>query len=206
MQNPTHDQPAEARSGLSLRSPFGWLRGIGRALWRERLVADAPIPKPRKELPYVRYRARRKALPNTYTADDWAQALDYWDNTCAVCGRPPGLWHTLSQDHWLPLSHPDCPGTVAMNMLPLCYGADGCNNSKGKKEPHKWLIERLGKRKAKKKLAEIEAYFAWVKDQIEVTCPDCDGALMYVENWQVWRCQECGADWKEQEDGEASNE
>ncbi|MFN8421690.1 MAG: hypothetical protein U0528_20950 [Anaerolineae bacterium] len=44
------------------------------------------------------------------------------------------------------------------------------------------------------------------QDQIEVTCPDCDGALMYVEDWNVWRCQECGADWKEQEEEEAGNE
>jgi ribosomal protein S27E len=199
MQRSEHTSAStEARSGLSLLSPFTWLRGIGRALWRDRFAADAP-PTPRAVLPYMRYRERRKALPNTFTTDDWTRALEYWGNTCAVCGRPPGLWHTLSQDHWLPLSHSDCPGTVAMNMLPLCYGVDGCNNSKGKKHPRKWLIERLGSRKGRKKIAEIEAYFAWVQDQIAVTCPDCDGELVFLEPERIWRCLECGVDWRESE-------
>jgi hypothetical protein len=37
-----------------------------------------------------------------------------------------------------------------------------CNNAKTNKPPVEWLIEKLGKRKAKLKLAEIEAYFEWV--------------------------------------------
>ncbi|MFN8419419.1 MAG: hypothetical protein U0528_09290 [Anaerolineae bacterium] len=52
-------------------------------------------------------------------------------------------------------------GTVAMNMLPLCYGADGCSNSKNERAAQ--VADRAtGQRKAKK-LEEIEAYFAWVR-------------------------------------------
>ncbi len=111
-----------------------------------------------------RYNARKRSLLNTLTADEWKQALDYFGGRCAVCGRPPKdlfSTHTIAADHWIPVSKGG--GTTADNILPLCHGLDGCNNSKLNKDPETWLIERLGKRKAKKMLAEIEAYFAWVR-------------------------------------------
>lgn len=109
-----------------------------------------------------RRRARERALPDTLTIDQWADCLDYWQHRCAICGRPPGLWHTIAQDHWIPLTDPRCPGTVACNIIPLCHGQNGCNNSKGMKEPHMWLERRTGKRKARAKIREIEAYLAGV--------------------------------------------
>ena len=105
-------------------------------------------------------RSRKRSLPCEYTETQWQHALNYWHGCCAYCGNQPGLFdynQTLHQDHYIPLSNPDCPGTVIANMLPSCQS---CNLSKGNKNPIKWLTEKLGTRKAKIKLAEIETYFA----------------------------------------------
>lgn len=105
-------------------------------------------------------RSRSLGLPDNFSHNDWEYALKYFNGCCAVCGRPQGLWHTLAQDHWIPLSSPDCPGTVATNIVPLCHGVDGCNNSKGNKSPEQWLVEKFGKRKAARILKRIQIYFA----------------------------------------------
>ena len=201
---------AKTSSGASILNPGTWLRGLSSMLWGDRFTIDAPPAKPQKqlrEMPYVRYRARRRSLPNTFTRLDWERAQEYWNYACAVCGRQRGLWHTISQDHWVPLTDPTCPGTVATNMLPLCCGENGCNNSKGKKNPELWLIEKLGKRKAKKKVAEINAYFGWVTDlkiQLEydsrVECPDCGYGLLFDEITHLWHCDCCHSDWRERRD------
>lgn len=112
---------------------------------------------------FNRRRARLLNLDDTFTLQDWHAALDYFDDCCAACGRPIGFWHTLAKDHWIPLTSPDCPGTIPTNIIPLCHGIDGCNNSKGNKAPKQWLIERFGKRKAAKILARVRAYFEWVE-------------------------------------------
>lgn len=98
-------------------------------------------------------------LPSTFTVADWQRCLEYWENRCAICGRPQGLWHILAMDHWIPLSAIDCPGTVAVNMIPLCHGEGGCNNSKSNKTPIEWLTTRYGNRKAKTLLQRIADYF-----------------------------------------------
>lgn len=113
----------------------------------------------------IRRRARKQMLPDTFNALNWLVALEYFKNRCAVCGRPMGLWHTLAADHWIPLFNPDCPGTIPTNIVPLCHGHDGCNNSKGHSEPIAWLISRYGKRKATQILKRIEAYFTWLAEQ-----------------------------------------
>lgn len=115
---------------------------------------------------YHNYRARRLSLPADLTASDIHFATDYWNNRCCICGRQfKDLFgeHTLAFDHWIPLSNPDSLGTVPHNMLPMCHGVGGCNNSKGAKDPLEWLTDKLGKRKAKQKLKEIEAYFDLVR-------------------------------------------
>ncbi len=116
----------------------------------------------------LRRRARKAGLPDTYSFRDWQRALDYFNGVCAVCGRPRGFWHTLAADHWIPLADTKhCPGTVPTNIVPLCHGVDGCNNSKSNSAPRAWLMSRFGARKAKQILKRIEAYFAWVKEQDE---------------------------------------
>lgn len=102
----------------------------------------------------------KKALPVSFTAMDWRFALEYFGGRCAVCGRQQGLWHTLAMDHWIPLSSLDCPGTIPTNIVPLCHGQDGCNNSKNNHDPREWVINTFGARRGKQILARIEAYFA----------------------------------------------
>lgn len=131
--------------------------------------AERPLPKQRIKVTswsaLLRHRARKCGKGDTLTAADLRRALAYWGECCAVCGRPAGIWHTIAADHWIPLNNPNSPGTVPENIIPLCHGQDGCNNSKSDRDPVEWLTEKLGKRKARRKLAEIAAYFAWVKSQ-----------------------------------------
>lgn len=121
-----------------------------------------------------RRRARKLNLPNTFTAVHWQRCLEYWGYRCAICGQLPDFWHYLAQDHWIPIdsAHPNNPGTVPENILPLCHTkrggggvSSGCNNSKHYKEPVEWLHSRYSKKRAKQILARINAYFDWVKDQ-----------------------------------------
>lgn len=106
-----------------------------------------------------RYRARKRGLPDTLTTQEWQLAIDYFNGCCAACGRPAGLWHRLAMDHWIPLDVENCPGTIKTNCIPLCHGADGCNNSKHNKMPDVWLNRKFGKRKAKQIIDRVESYF-----------------------------------------------
>ena len=117
----------------------------------------------------ARRRARKNGLPNDWTAKDEQYAFDYFEGLCAVCGKPlNGFWHTGAMDHWIPITADveDNPGTVPWNMVPLCHGIDGCNNSKNAKMPEEWLIEQYGKRKAGQIIKRIEAFFDTVR-QVE---------------------------------------
>lgn len=111
-----------------------------------------------------RRRTRQMALPNHFSDADWQNALSYFGGCCAVCGKPSGLWHKMAMDHWIPLSSPNCPGTIPTNILPLCHGMDGCNNSKKDRDPVVWLTDRYGPRKAKQILKRIQAYFDSLKE------------------------------------------
>lgn len=108
-----------------------------------------------------RRRAKKQGLPCELTSADWQHALNYFNGRCAICGRPPGLFHVLAQDHWIPVSGGG--GFTKYNIIPLCHSkkgdVDGCNNLKQNYSAEEWLIERYGKRKATKILAKIEAYF-----------------------------------------------
>ncbi len=108
---------------------------------------------------------KRLGLPCTLTTEDWLLALDYWHHACAICERPRGLWHIIAMDHWIPVSDPrsDNPGTVPENILPLCHGIDGCNNSKGNRDASTWLSEKIGTVKAQRKMKQIIEYFNIVK-------------------------------------------
>lgn len=114
----------------------------------------------------INKRARKRSLPDTFTPRDWQRSLEYFNGCCAVCERPlRDLFgsHTASADHWIPLVSPNCPGTVPTNIVPLCHGVGGCNNSKEAKNASEWLIGKFGKRRAREILKRIEAYFEWVK-------------------------------------------
>ena len=64
----------------------------------------------------------------------------------------------MAMDHWIPIVSPDCPGTVPWNIVPLCGGAGGCNNSKSDRNAAEWLIGKFGKRKGRAILRKIEAF------------------------------------------------
>ena len=109
-----------------------------------------------------RHLARKRSLPSAFTASDWQVALDNFGGCCAACGRPPGIWHSIVQDHWIPITAPNCPGTVPWNMIPLCHstkdGRGGCNKEKSNRAPAEWLIDKFGKRKGRAILKRIEAF------------------------------------------------
>jgi len=114
---------------------------------------------------------REAGLPTTFDRRHELFMLDYWQDRCAVCGATADFWHWIAWDHWIAVKDPDCPGTIPGNILPLCHGRKGaatlggtpaCNNSKFNQKPEVWLTAKLGPRKAKAKLREIERYFAAV--------------------------------------------
>jgi DNA-directed RNA polymerase subunit RPC12/RpoP len=112
---------------------------------------------------HARYEARKRSLPATFTEVDWQRALDYWHGCCAICGRPASNDRQIVADHWIPLNHPDCPGTVPTNILPMCHsiksGALGCNSRKYGKLPDTWLVQEFGVQVANEILAKVAAYF-----------------------------------------------
>lgn len=132
---------------------------------RDRVNAKSALYRknhPLKEAEHrLRRRARKAQLPATLRAEDWQHALDYFGCCCAVCGRPRGLWHTLAADHWIPLAKGG--PTTPDNIVPLCHGKDGCNNSKSTFEPDEWVIKKFGKRKGSKILRRIKDYFDSLK-------------------------------------------
>ncbi len=77
-------------------------------------------------------RQRKTGLPFEWSNADWLDCLRAFGGACAYCGSP----NDLHQDHFIPLSHPDCPGTVVGNMVPAC---EPCNLSKGAKHPRSWV-------------------------------------------------------------------
>lgn len=110
-------------------------------------------------------RARKRSLPDTLTKEEWQRALDYFSGRCAICGRPAGFWHTIAADHWIPFAHPDCTGTIATNIVPMCHGNGGCNNSKNDHDALIWLHKTYGKKKGDSIYQRIMDYFQWVKAQ-----------------------------------------
>ena len=79
-------------------------------------------------------RQRKTGLPFAWTNSDWLGCLSAFGCACAYCGSTTDL----HQDHFIPISHPDCPGTVVGNMVPAC---GPCNLSKGAKHPHTWVAD-----------------------------------------------------------------
>lgn len=110
---------------------------------------------------------RRAAAKKTFTDSDWFYALSYFDNCCAVCGRSATTKLKIVADHWIPLSDPNCPGTVPTNIVPLCNGRGGCNTLKTNKDAREWLEKRYGKLFANHKMAQIEAYFNHLRTKTE---------------------------------------
>lgn len=128
--------------------------------WRERNQDKVRASKRKSE-------EKRRTQNGDFTNEEWGIALTYWHGCCAVCGKPPGLWHTIAQDHWIPVAKGG--SYTSDNIIPLCHsikgGEGGCNNSKGYSDAAAWLTERFGQRKAQQIEARVQEYFAHVKSR-----------------------------------------
>ena len=114
---------------------------------------------PEKIVQYLNTRrARKLSKPSTFTTTEWQFCLSYWHNSCAYCGALPNgtRKRRLCAEHVIPLTDPDCPGTVATNIVVACAS---CNSSKGKKKLTAWLNKQFGPAKAIEILNNITAYF-----------------------------------------------
>ena len=102
-------------------------------------------------------RARELRLPDTLTVAEWRKAVSYWEGRCAYCGEKfdrESRKRTL--DHYIPISHPRCPGTTAQNCVPACHT---CNMSKGKKDVLEWLRWHYGDEYARLVVNNIHFFF-----------------------------------------------
>jgi hypothetical protein len=134
---------------------------------RRRIYRATLRGKEARRISYHRRAAHKRSLPATLTPAEWQTALDAFNGCCAVCGRPPGLWHTLAADHWRPLSKGG--GTTADNIVPLCHskrwGEGSCNLSKNDNDALEWLVSRYGKRKGR-------AIFKRIQDWLDNKKPE----------------------------------
>jgi len=80
-------------------------------------------------------KALGKSMAFLWTYEMWMKAKEAWNNSCCYCGAK----QSLEQDHFVPLSSPECPGTIPSNMVPACVS---CSRSKGALMPQDWLSER----------------------------------------------------------------
>lgn len=104
-----------------------------------------------------KYRARKRELPATFTAQDWQYALEYFHGCCAYCGNPPSLFDrftVLQQEHFISVDNGG--GYIPPNIIPGCQS---CNLSKRHTPALDWLISKFGKRKANQIYKRIQDYF-----------------------------------------------
>lgn len=130
-------------------------------------ISRAKKPDYYRKLKLVRQhrrRARQLALPNTLTIQQWNTCLEYFEYKCAVCGRSETNKLKLAADHWIALSdvRENNPGTVAANIIPLCHGESGCNNSKLNRDVEEWLQLKYSNDEVKIILKRIKDYFSWL--------------------------------------------
>lgn len=99
-----------------------------------------------------RRRARKKSLPDTFTADHFTKMMQYWNRCCAYCNKPLSKLHC---DHYIPLKELNCPGTIPANILPSC---PNCNSSKRASMPEVWIQKRF-KERSGSIIKRIQDYF-----------------------------------------------
>lgn len=107
--------------------------------------------------------ARKRALPDTLTNDQWIACLEYFNHCCAVCGKLFDDDTKAYMDHWIPLSSPECTGTVVGNIICLCGGVGGCNESKHNRKAELWLLDFYSLQQATEILDRVMEYFAKVR-------------------------------------------
>lgn len=107
--------------------------------------------------------ARKRQLPDTLTKTQWLTCLEYFNNSCAVCGKQFNADCKAYMDHWIPLSDSMCKGTVAENIVCLCGGKNGCNESKHNHDARKWLLDFYPATEAQQILDRVSKYFEEVR-------------------------------------------
>lgn len=118
-----------------------------------------------KKLENMKIRSYEVGVDFDYSPTDWVNCKAFFNNACAVCGRnifPLDATITLAPDHWQPISKNG--NSTPLNIIPLCHGLGGCNNSKKDYDPIEWLLSRYGTRQANIILARVEAYFQFVRN------------------------------------------
>lgn len=103
--------------------------------------------------------ARKLGLPDTLTIEEWNYTLAYWNRSCVYCGETS---EEITLDHYIPLNHEHCPGTVAENCLPACRS---CNSSKNDGDVIYWMNWRFGEEHTKVVIEAIEAYFVLLRKE-----------------------------------------
>lgn len=99
-----------------------------------------------------RRRAMVRGFPNTLTVQEWRNCLVYFNHRCVVCNGDD----KIVCDHWIPISNPNCPGTVASNCVPLCQL---CNSSKFNYPASIWLREKFTEAQAQAIEDRVAEYF-----------------------------------------------
>ncbi len=78
-----------------------------------------------------RREARKRQLPATLTVKEWEHTLEYFERSCAYCGKPSIELH---QEHFIPVAKGG--GYTKENIVPAC---PDCNQSKSDALPRDWL-------------------------------------------------------------------
>lgn len=65
----------------------------------------------------------------------WDKQVYLFESRCGYCGAQG----KLETDHFIPLSHRDCPGTVPWNIVPAC---PRCSRRKGRRLPWNWCPDK----------------------------------------------------------------
>lgn len=125
----------------------------------KRYMAKKPITA---KMATHRRLARKRNLPDTFTAQEWSHCLNWFHGCCAYCGNPAGLLPgmNITADHFIPLNSPKCTGTVASNIIPACQN---CNTKKSDTDALEWLVKEVGEHKAKRIFNHIQDYFKEIK-------------------------------------------
>lgn len=116
-----------------------------------------------RELQNIHTESQGSNCGKTFTQEDWRRALEYFNWSCAICGRKQGSGRVIAQDHWIPVTKGG--EYIPSNIVPLCHGFDGCNNKKNNRDAAKWLGETFGPQKAGDIQKRITDYFQWVACQ-----------------------------------------
>lgn len=81
-------------------------------------------------------RQRHRGKPIQWRASDWRRARLFFGDRCAYCDGE----RQLTQDHFIPISHPQFPGTIRGNIVPACQP---CNSSKCDSDPFIWVADGI---------------------------------------------------------------